>query len=343
MGPRVRTHYKYTGPNLAQVMYAGRSRDGKIDVKITTQLGRTDDLVRVYYHLDYTFLQDVSYDRLAFFQMPADRYADNGYTRFAYGNESGVTADQEITEHGTTGYPSEEARGIELPGDSPWVMLYAYDPPSDNLAEHLANIGFVVRAFEAKLGDATISAPHINLQRTYNGGQSQVAFELGLPYDAQSTTVPAGSTVSATVEYLVPPSDKAAYYGSSDYLTDLDAESFQNTAMMLRLAEGNQLILESTIGTVIRAQPPELQAASGETAAVEFTLTGGLGHTPIIIHGLPQPNGWQLEQNGEPVNQAVEGNDFWQAYGDADKGSFSLVYNVQNRGTNTYRLIKLTE
>ena len=147
--------------------------------------------------------------------------------------------------------------------------------------------------------------------------------------------------MTATVEYLIPPSDKAAYYGTSDYLTDLAAESYQSTAMMLKLAVDNKLMLESTIGTIIRAQPPMLQAASGETA-VEFTLTGGLGYTPIIIHGLTQPNGWQLQQNGVPVNQAVEGNDYWQAYSDADQGTFTLIYNVQNRGTNTYRLIRLT-
>ena len=102
-------------------------------------------------------------------------------------------------------------------------MLYAYDPPSDNLAEHLANVGFVIRSYEAKLGNVTVTCPTINLMRTYNGGKSQMAFELGLPYDPQSTTVPAGSTFTATVEYLVPPSDKAAYYGNSDYLTDLAA------------------------------------------------------------------------------------------------------------------------
>ena len=104
---------------------------------------------------------------------------------------------------------------------------------------------------KAKLGDATISRPYINLRHTYNGGKSQIAFELGLPYNAQSTTVPAGSTVAATVEYLVPPSEKDAYYGNSVYLTDLDAESYKNTAMMQRLAEGNQLILMSAIGTII--------------------------------------------------------------------------------------------
>lgn len=57
--------------------------------------------------------------------------------------------------------------------------------------------------------------------------------------------------MAATVEYLVPPSEKDAYYGNSVYLTDLDAESYKNTAMMQRLAEGNQLILMSAIGTII--------------------------------------------------------------------------------------------
>ena len=148
--------------------------------------------------------------------------------------------------------------------------------------------------------------------------------------------------MSATIEYLVPPSDKAVYYGTSDYLTELPAESFQSTEMMLKLAEDNKLILDCTIGSVIQAQPPELQAETGNTA-VEFTLTGGLGYTPITVHGLSQPNGWQLQQNGVPVNQAVEGNDFWQAYSDAGKGTFSLIYNVQNHGTNTYHLIRVED
>ena len=93
----MRTHYAYTGPNLAHVIYAGKTRDGKMTQRVTTQLGRTDDLVRVYYHFTYEFLEEVSYKRLAFFQVAADRYADNGFTRYAYGNENGATVDGEIT------------------------------------------------------------------------------------------------------------------------------------------------------------------------------------------------------------------------------------------------------
>ena len=366
---RIRTHYAYTGPNLAEVIYAGTTRDGKIEAKITTQLGRTDDLVRVYYQLDYTFLEDVSYSRLAFFQVAADQYSDNGFTRYAYGNEGGVTFDQVITNHGTTGYASDEDRGIELTGNAPWVMLYLSTKDGDSLPEHLANVGFVVRAYVANIGEKKITTPHINVQRT-NNGNSQMAFELGLPYDSNYATVPAGSTVTATVEYLVPPSDKAAYYGPSDYLNALDAGYFKNTTMMQNLAKDNQLTLDAAVGTVIRNQPPELEATSG-AVATEFTLTGGLGYTPVIIHGLSKPTDWLLQKevirrilililkdilfisyiiisflsylqqvNGEweVVDQSVHGNDYWQAYSDVDGGSFTLIYNVHNRGTNTYRL-----
>ena len=38
---RMRTHYAYTGPNLTNVIYAGVSRDGKIESRVTTQLGET--------------------------------------------------------------------------------------------------------------------------------------------------------------------------------------------------------------------------------------------------------------------------------------------------------------
>ena len=79
---------------------------------------------------------------------------------------------------------------------------------------------------------------------------------------------------------------------------------------------------------------------------MEFTLAGGLGYTPITINGLENPQNWELQKNvndcWEMVDQSVHGNDYWQAYSDVDAGSYTLIYNVHNRGTNTYRLVKVT-
>ena len=182
--------------------------------------------------------------------------------------------------------------------------------------------------------------------RTYNGGWSQMGFELGLPYEGGTGFVPAGSVVTATVEYLVPPADKSAYFGSSDYLLELPADDYQSTNMMELLATENQLDVAATIGTLRRSHPIELDATSGFTA-VQFTVTGGLGYTPVTIHGLARPDGWRLEKDvdgeWERVSQEVEGNDYWQAHDDPASESFDLIFNVHNRGTQEYRLVREEE
>ncbi len=123
----------------------------------------------------------------------------------------------------------------------------------------------------------------------------------------------------------------------------MPSEDYQSTEMMIELADGNQLDVTPTVGTVVRTHPVELNASMG-TTAVQFTLVGGLGYTPITVHGLARPDGWRLEQEidgtWERVDQSVEGNDYWQTYDDPVSSSFDLVFNVHNRGTNEYRLVR---
>ena len=342
---RLRTHYRYTGPNLTDVIYAGITRDQKISARISTQLGRTDDLVRAYYHLHYTFHEDVPYSRLALFQVAADRYADNGFTRYAYGDADGVRFDAAVPNHLSTSYASANDRGIPLAGPAPWVMLYSSAHTSGDLPEHLANVAFVVRRYEARLGAQVVTTPHINITRTYNGGWSQMAFELGLPYSADpaARVIPAGSEIHATVEYLVPPASREAYYGASDYLSALTTPQLQSAQMGQRLARDNQLAVTPYVGTLDRTYPLELTAAPGATAA-RFVLSGGLGYTPLTVRGLARPDGWRLERREGAawarVDQSVEGNDYWQSYEDPRAGTYDLTFNLHNRGAREYRLTR---
>ena len=119
----------------------------------------------------------------------------------------------------------------------------------------------------------------MNIVRTYNGGWSQMGFELGIPYASGATTIPAGSTIRATVEYLVPPADKDAYFGEADYLVEMPADDYQSTDMMWTLAADNHLEVTADVGEVLRVHPVEL-SASDDTTAVEFTLSGGLCTPP---------------------------------------------------------------
>lgn len=46
------------------------------------------------------------------------------------------------------------------------------------------------------------------------------------------------------------------------------------------------------------------------------------------------------EASREPVSQAVEGTDWWQARDDPASGGFGLSFNLPNRGTQRYRLVR---
>ena len=349
---RVRSRYVAPGPVLTDVGYSGISSDGRVRGDLRVQMGRTDDLVRTWYHLEYTALEDVRYDRFALFQMAADNYGDNGYTRVAYGNADGVLADRAIDDHRTTGYADAADRGIALAGDAPWVMLYDNRKIDERLPEQYADLMYVIRDFEADIAGVTLDTPHINLHRT-NNGQSQIGVELGLPHvegspwcgaacQGETRFIPAGSTIRATVEYLVVPADKARYYGASDYLAALPAELWRSTTMALTLAAGNMIEVVATVGAVRRTHPIEIDAESA-TVAADFSVTGGLGFVPIRVHGLPRHDGWQLErlEGGAwaPVEQAVHGNDFWQTTFDPSTQTYTRTYSVPNRGRTRYRLV----
>jgi hypothetical protein len=352
----VRSRYDAVGPLLTDVTYSGVSCDGRIHADVRTQLGATDDLVRVYYDLTYTFVEDVLYDRLAFFQFAADNYADNGFQRYAYGNAGGTTFDAPVPNHGTTGYATAADRGIALEGDSPWVLLYENTRAVDSIPETYADVGFVIRSFEADIGGTSVTTPRINIQRT-NNGVSQMAFELGLPYEqgapwcgdpcgGGTTFVPAGSTVHATIEYVVPPSVQASYYGSSAYLHALPASVFDTPSMMVELAEGNRLAVDATVGAVVRAQPVEIEAAPG-AVATDVRLTGGRGYVPVTVRGLARHDGWGLEQEiggvWSPMDQSVAGHDDRQASYDPDTDTYALTFVVPNEGTTRYRLVWSSE
>jgi len=83
---------------------------------------------------------------------------DNGYSKYAYGNElnltfSGNVSDAWGTASNKFSYANNAARGIPLSGTSPWVLLYKSTKRDATLADWPANIGFIVRSFKATIGD----------------------------------------------------------------------------------------------------------------------------------------------------------------------------------------------
>lgn len=329
--------YTTQAPNLTQVTYSGITDNGKIAAEVGINLGRTDDIVRNYYTLRYTFLQDVDFGRLSLFKVAADGYADNQFTKYALGDDQGAIEFDKASA-GTDGYRTET---LDADGENFWFMLY-----NSTNADENGDVMFIVREYSAKIGDKEYTKPGYRLYGT-NNGTPQTSCEVTVP-SAVGTKIPAGSTIEMVVEYDILPGNAQTYYGQSDYLLQTK-DSMGTYIAGYQQVVGGTVSAEASVGEIVSSYPVRISAEEGEVAA-QFTLTGGLGYVPIAIDGLSGYSGYKLQVKSgaqwQDINQSVSGNDYWQAYRDPQTGKYQLVYNVKNTnglnfGTATeYRLIK---
>ena len=117
--------------------------------------------------------------------------------------------------------------------------------------------------------------------------------------------------------------------------------NFSDTTLMQRIAKDNHQVVTASVGKVVGMYPIEIMSAEASIAA-QFKLQGGLGYVPVRFKGLKRHDGWQLEKltsgSWKKVNQSVHGSDFWQSNFDSLTGTWTLTYNLANRGVHTYRL-----
>ena len=329
--------YKTQAPNMTNVVYSGVTANGKVGTQITINLGRTDDIVRNYYTIKYTFLDDVEYGRLSLFKIAADNYADNEFTKFAYGTEAGAIAMDENAYTGYMGYEGFETK--DAPAKEFWFTLY----DSSDSAEG-GDVGFIVRKFSADINGKHYDKPGYTFYGIFDD-TSQISCEVSLP-TACGKKIKKGSVVEMVVEYDVLPNNTNTYYGASDYLL-LSSSVMGSADAMYQQVVGGNISVTASKGTVLSQYPVAIKTVGGSIAA-QFEMTGGLGYTPISFTGLQSFSGYQLQvkNNGawEDVNQAVKGNDYWQVY-KANDGTYTLTYNVKNTDklnfnmTREYRLI----
>lgn len=314
----VRTAYLSQGPSLTRVVYGGHSADGKIRARIEVSTPRCDDANRAYHRIRYDVDAPVAFSRLAFYQMGADGYNDHQFTRIVRGNAAGLQEEWD-TERGGKRYLRDTAVGT---GRAPWVALLG-GVRSPNLTKGAwADRALVVRTWKARLGGVAVPEPSFGFYGTENGPPS-ANVEL-VPPTGCTGLVP-GDFVEAEVEWLVLPQSAEDYYGPNSALrADLAAHG-GTWRVVQRLAAGNDLQVTLTQGTLRRNLPIEIAVDAAEEAAA--VVQGGVGYVPVRFCGLRSPKGHVLEVDGARLDQAVHGNDFWQAE-QATDGSFTLTYNV---------------
>lgn len=358
---RVRTQFRKQGPNLTEVIYRGLTSDGKIQFELTANLPRTNDVSRAYHTFKYTFLEDVTFDRLAFYQFGGDDYNDNHYDCMAVGNNDGNVAltigqntysgDFALPVLDEARYIGEENKmqRIDVPGEGLWVAFMGYEPVLYKTTPG-ANRMLNVISYSANLNGNTYTKPSLSLYHTMNGNVSCIAVELSPP-DEVGNTILKGSTVEGTVEFLNIPVSKSDYYGPSEIINGMPAEDFNTSKPAYAYAVGAKYTVTAQIGKVEKNTPVYISCTEeqgrGATIA-EITVKGGMGYVPLTFTNVKHYSGYSLEKfvdgQWQKVDQSVTGNDYWQAWYDADNCTYELTYNVPHSGESEaeyrYRLIK---
>ena len=331
-----RLSYITQAPCVTNVNYSGNTADGKIKTSITINLGRSDDLPRNYYTIEYQFLEDVEYKELTLFKLCANGYADNKFTKYAYGDINGIIeADKSAT--------ADVNEATKTAANSDFFFgLYNSTDEEEN-----GDVMCCIREFEANINGDIYRKPGYRFVNTTNG-YKQVACEIGLPMECTGI-IKKGSTIRLVVEYDVLPNSDT-YYGSSVYI-QLTKNLMGTADEFYQQVFGGKLELKVNEGELVSTYPINIYSKNND--AVSFTLSGGLGYTPLLLDGLSSYKGYKLKMkvNGEfvDINQssASYDKDFYQCYFNERTNKYQFGFNIFNtKGTNfagasnEYRLVK---
>lgn len=339
---RQKTLYDSYCPVISDVRYAGETPGGEIQSHIRTQSWRSDDYVRALYTMRYEVKKPLeNFDRLAFFQLGADNYNWLIFSEVARGTIDGLVETWKAPLGGLT----YSRRGEELPGKFPWFAFYGVKKePKEVIRETdqgaMGNKGMIVRQWKARLGGKACPLPCYSVfgsmdytakgLKGYPDGLPGALIELSPPKGV--TRLEPGDFVEAQVEVLILPQKSEDYYGPNNNLIAALKAQPDSWNLVHREAVGSDLAVTASTGTVEQRYPVRIRAAEGKRA--EFTITGGVGYTPVIITGVSAYRPFTLRKVGEDgtadiIDESSEhGNDWWQTDFNAATGEWEITYTL---------------
>lgn len=322
---RMRTAYLRQCPVLTEVVYAGQLADGRITHRAAVSLCRSDDVVRGIYRLRLEVTEEVPFSRFVVFQIGADSYSYTGERAMALGNETGLLREW-ATQWGGGVYRTEP---MACTGRVPWISLHEAVPRAEAARGGAwANRGVVLREWKATLGGRP-AQPWIAEYGVKARGTDTSTIDI-LPPPGVTRLLP-GDGVEATIEHVIVPQSAADYYGPNEALRAALEKDANTWRMIHREAVGNDRQVAMTTGRLLGLFPAVRIQTADDRA--EFAIAGGLAYVPVTFTGLTGARAPRLEVrlpggDWHPVDQAVHGNDFWQADYDASVARWEVTFSL---------------
>jgi hypothetical protein len=316
---------------LTDVSYIEETQGGEITSRVNVSIARSDDYLRAFHRLRHDVRQPIKWQRLAFYQLGADFYNDTPARSVAIGHAGGLREEWQPVQ----AQDRYDRRGVILTGQQPWISIHGVERNAVNQSGAVASRGLIVRSWKAVLGGKPCLQPHASFFATEWGkGNFRTVIELSPPPEVKE--LKPGDFVEAEVELVMFPADARAYYGPNAVFQKVLASEADTWRLVQREATGNALRVQAMAGKVTRSYPLVMTVDGKERAIC--TVTGGIGYVPVTFSGLKDYRGFELLVDGQPLNQAVHGNDFWQTDYDANRKRWQVTYNLLRDGRSPNRL-----
>jgi len=285
---------------------------------------RSADFPRHFHRVRYDVRKAVKFKRLAFYQVGADRYNENWYSKIARGSADGGVAEEWDITRASGKY---DRIGMAAVGSSPWFSFHAVDRVDDAATGRGgAARGLIVREWKARLGGKDVPVPFFSVY----GAKPSAVLELGVPPGVEELLP--GDYVEAALEYIILPAAAGEYYGPDDCFRKALSEAANTWKPVHREAlVGNDFKVNVTTGTLQKRFPLDIAAVKDKA---EFAVVGAIGYVPVTISGLSDYRGPLLEvrEDGrgewQKVANSVQDRNFWQTDYDTAHKAWSMTFTV---------------
>ncbi len=325
---RLKTAYRWTGPNMTEVRYSGITDDEKIRFVYTTRSVRTNDYHRRFHAYEYRFLGDViAPRRLVFHQMAADYYTGPSFTQFYRGDETGMLS-SDLSDPGGNRY-----KGDAFPFDGQWLAIDD-ETCADGRTKAQRGIVSLVSTLNGR-------AFPLHLH-TYGRSWGAPRMLFDLSSESVRRSYRAGDVVVGELEFILPSKTVDDYWGKDiefrNRLASYRTRSWQAVCDEYRY--NCRMSVTAHVGTLLRTYPVEIQALVTEGVVfADFTVnSGGIGHVPVVLMGVPADRVLQVQRRSDGVWVALESvdtirHDYYQGYRNP-QGTLDCVFNITRPSSN---------
>ena len=315
-GKKLKTCYRWAGPNMTEVLYSGVSSDDKIRFTYRTRGVATLDYNRRFHAYRYEFLENVSNPRrLAFYQTAADYYMTSNFSNYHEGDAAGLGSSR-VSNPGGNRY-----KETPFSFNSRWLAI---DDETTSTGHSPSGYRGLLSIRSTLNGD-----PFETFMHPYgrSWGTSTTLFDLSSSSIRRSYS--SGDILEGEVAFVLPAKSPAVYWGhDTEFAARIGGYDQAWNAVHDEFRYNRNLDITVHQGKLANDYPLEITATKNPVLA-EFTInSGGIGHLPVVLKNVHPGNDLKIERkiNGQWIDLQdvnIDRHDYYQGYFNA---SMSMDY-----------------